>query len=119
MKKQWFAVSALALSLGAMSGMSASRAYAAPLNPASPTLAFQGDRWDEPPREFRDVQRQGFHDGIEAARRDFAEHRHKDANDHEIYRRPPVERGLRDDYRHGFHEGYSRAMHHMREEHHD
>ena len=92
MKKTWFAVSALALSLGATSGGFAARAYAAPANPAA--AGFQEGRWDEPPSEYRDVQRQGFHDGIEAARSDFENRRHKDADDHERYRHPPVERGL-------------------------
>lgn len=117
MKKTWFAVSALALSLGATSGGMAARAYAAPANPAP--AAFQEGRWDEPPSEYRDVQRQGYHEGVEAARRDFESHRNKDADDHQSYRHPPVERGLRDDYRNAFKEGYSRAMHHMKEEHHD
>ena len=119
MKKTWFTVSALALSLGATSGGLAARAYATPLS--SPAAGYQDGqgRWDEPPSEYRDVQRQGFHDGVEAARSDFENHRHKDADDHEMYRHPSVERGLRDDYRNGFKEGYSRAMHHMKDEHHD
>jgi hypothetical protein len=121
MTKTWFAVSALALSLGATTGGIAARAYATPA-PAQPQ--YQGQegqgRWDEPPSEYRDVSRSGFHDGIEAARRDYAERRHKDADDHEMYRHPPVEHSLRDDYRHAFREGYSRAMNHMRaDRHHD
>jgi|SRR5580700_4248981 hypothetical protein len=117
MTKTWFAVSALAVSLGATSGGLAARAYAAPASPA--TAAFQEGRWDEPPSEYRDAQRQGFHDGVEAARHDFETRSHKDADDHERYRHPRVERELRDDYRSGFKEGYSRAMHHMKEERHE
>lgn len=116
MTKTWFAVSALALSLGATTGGIAARAYATP----APAPQYEGQgRWDEPPSEYRDAQRTGFHDGIEAARRDFEGHRHKDADDHEMYRHPPVERSLRDNYRQAFREGYSRAMHHMREERHE
>ena len=118
MKKTWFTVSALALSLGATSGGLAARAYATPASSPAGYQEGQG-RWDEPPSEYRDAQRQGFHDGVEAARRDFENHRHKDADDHEMYRHPRVERELRDDYRNAFKEGYSRALHHMREEHHD
>lgn len=119
MTKTWFAVSALALALGATSGGIAARAYATPAPaPAQPQYDGQG-RWDEPPSEYRDAGRTGFHDGIEAARKDFEGHRHKDADDHEAYRHPPVDRNLRDDYRHAFREGYSRAMQHMREERHE
>jgi hypothetical protein len=117
MTKTWFAVSALALSLGATSGGIAARAYATPA-PSQPQYEGQG-RWDEAPSEYRDAQRTGFHDGIEAARRDFEGHRHKDADDHQMYRHPPVDHRLRDDYRHAFREGYSRAMHHMKDERHD
>jgi len=117
MTKQWFAISALALALGATSGGFAARAYAAPA--ASPSAGFQEGRWDEPPSEYRDVQRQGFHDGMEAARIDFENHRHKDADDHDAYRHPPVDHNQRDDYRNAFKEGYSRAMHHLRDEQHD
>jgi hypothetical protein len=117
MTKTWLAVSALALSLGATSGGIAAKAYAAPA--ASPAPSYQEGRWDEPPSEYRDAQRQGFNDGIEAARRDFETRSHKDADDHDRYRHPSVQREFVDDYRHGFREGYSRAMHHLKEERHD
>jgi hypothetical protein len=117
MTKKWFAISALTLSLGVTSGVLANRASAAPLNPSY--SGYQEGRWDEAPSEYRDAQRQGFRDGVEAARRDFEDRRHKDADDHEMYRHPRVERELRDDYRNAFREGYGRAMRHMREEHHD
>lgn len=117
MTKTWLAISALAVSLGATSGGIAAKAYATPA-PSQP--AYEGqDRWDQPPSEYRDVQRQGFRDGMAAARRDFENHRSRDADDHEMYKHPRVERDLRDDYRAGFKEGYSRAMHHLREERHD
>ena len=119
MTKTWLAVSALAVSLGATSGGIAAKAYATPA--PSPQYEGQG-RWDEPPSEYRDAQRMGFHDGVEAARRDFNEHRHRDADDHASYKHPRVERDLVSDYRNAFREGYSRAMHHMkdeRDEHHD
>lgn len=120
MTKTWFAVSALALSLGATSGGIAAKAYAAPAaSPAAASSQEGQSRWDEPPSEYRDAARQGFHDGIEAARRDFETRSHKDADDHDRYRHPNVEREFVDDYRHAFREGYSRAMHHMKEERHD
>jgi hypothetical protein len=117
MTKTWIAVSALALSLGATSGSIAAKAYAA--SPAAPAASYQEGRWDEPPSEYREAQRQGYSDGIEAARRDFETRSHKDADDHDRYRHPSVEREFVDDYRHAFKEGYSRAMHHLKEERHD
>src|ERR1700676_4121756 len=64
MKKTWFAVSALALSLGATSGGLVAKAYAAPASPAP--AGFQEGRWDEAPSEYREAQRTGFRDGMEA-----------------------------------------------------
>ena len=116
--KRMFAVSVLALGLSAASGSLAASAHASAV-PEQPQYQGQG-RWDEPPSEYRDAQRQGFHDGIEAAHRDFDHHNRKDADDHEEYRHPRVERSLVGDYRDAFREGYRRAMQHMRDdEHHD
>ena len=117
MTKTWFAISALALSLGATSGSIATRAYAAPA--ASPAQYEGQGRWDEPPSEYRDAGRLGFNDGMEAARHDFDTHSHHDADDHDRYKHPRVEREFVDDYRHAFREGYSRATHHLKEERHD
>jgi len=114
MTKTWLAVSALAISLGATSGGLSAKAYATPA-PSQPQYEGQG-RWDEPPSEYRDAERMGFHDGVEAARRDFESRRHRDADDHQAYKHPRVERELVSDYRHAFQEGYSRAMHHMKED---
>ena len=50
------------------------RSVAAPtfLQPAPYAQDRDRDRdWDAPPREFNEVQRRGFHDGIEGARRDY------------------------------------------------
>jgi hypothetical protein len=118
MKVKYFAISALTVALAASAGLMTVKAHAA--TPAQPAAGLYQDRpWDEPPGEFREVQKRGFHEGVEAARRDFEHHSHKDADDHEAYRHPRVERSLRDDYRDGFKRGYDAAMHHMREEHHD
>jgi hypothetical protein len=116
-KTSWLTVSALAVVLGATSGGATAKAYAAPA-PAAAQYQDHG-RWDDAPSEYRDAQRQGFRDGIEAARRDFETHSHKDADDHDRYRHPSVEKEFHDDYRHAFREGYGRAMHHMKEERHD
>ncbi len=110
MTTKWLALSTVAIA--------ASLIISAPstIRAATPQLSVQiGGGWDQPPAEFHDIQRQGFHDGIDAARRDFSNHRHADADDHEQYRHPHVGRGMRDDYREGFRRGYDVAMHHLRD----
>lgn len=114
MKRTLFAVSALAISLGATSGGLVGKAHAS-ASPAQPQYEGQG-RWDEAPSEYRDVQRMGFRDGVEAAREDFDRHRHKDADDHDSYKHPRVERELVNDYRSAFREGYGRAKRHLKDE---
>jgi hypothetical protein len=69
--------------------------------------------WDEAPGEFREAQRKGFHDGIEAARSDFNEHRHPDVERHGSYKHPDVSHADREDYRDGFRRGYDAGMAHM------
>ncbi|WP_158945533.1 hypothetical protein [Granulicella sp. S190] len=69
--------------------------------------------WDAPPGEFRDAQRQGFHDGIEGARKDLENHRHPDVNNRDEYRHPSVPHAERRDYRDGFRRGYDTAMAHL------
>ena len=114
MRKTLFAVSALAISLGATSGGLMARAHAS-ASPAQPQYEGQG-RWDEAPSEYRDAQRMGFRDGVDAAREDFDRHSRKDADDHDRYKHPRVERELVNDYRSAFREGYGRAMRHLRDE---
>ncbi|HWZ50632.1 MAG TPA: hypothetical protein VNW54_04130 [Granulicella sp.] len=69
--------------------------------------------WDTPPQEFRDIQRQGVHDGIEGARRDFDNHRHPDVKNRDEYRHPHVPRSARNDYSEGFERGYEAAIAHL------
>ena len=71
--------------------------------------------WDAPPQEFRDVQRQGFHDGLEAAHNDFDNHYPPNVEARREFRHPPVPHQLQDDYRDGFRRGYDRAFSHFRE----
>ncbi|MGA2808448.1 MAG: hypothetical protein ABSE87_09950 [Terracidiphilus sp.] len=112
MKIKWFALSVLSLSLGA-AYFATGTAHGTPL--PSPAAGYGQDRggWDAPPAEFREAQRQGFHDGIEGARKDFDNHRRPDVNNRDEYRHPRVARDLREDYREGFRQGYDRAMHHL------
>jgi len=69
--------------------------------------------WNMPPQEFRDIQRQGFHDGIEGARRDYDNHRRPDVSNRDEYRHPRVPGSARADYREGFRRGYETAMEHL------
>ena len=101
MKLKWIALSALAFSLALVSP-AMMKAHAAPLGTAAVGAAQDRDGWDRPPEDFRDVQRKGYHDGIEAARHDFEHHHHADADDHDAYRHPHVSRDDRDAYREGF-----------------
>ena len=94
---------------------------AATLQAAPIAGAFQGygqgpgpGGWDQPPGSYQnDVMRQGFHDGIEGARKDVENHRRPDVNNRDEYRHPNVPGPARHDYRRGFRDGYQAAMAHM------
>jgi hypothetical protein len=109
MKHRWVLCSLLALSLG-LPGWFAARAHAAPQGPPA---GYEQGGWDTPPPEFREVQRRGFHDGIEGARKDFDNHRAPNVRNRDEYRHPSVDASLRDDYRDGFRRGYDVAMRHL------
>ncbi len=109
MKLKWIVLSLFAFSLASLAPSKATAA-------AAPIAAVQDDHnhdWDAPPAEFREAQRQGFHDGIEGARKDFENHRPPNVENREEYRHPHVAHDLRDDYRDGFRAGYERAMSHL------
>lgn len=91
-------------------------AFASPIQPQPRIQDYhpgQGGGWDQPPGEFREVQRQGFHDGIDAARHDAHEGRRPDPAQHREFREPMVPQPDRHDYREAFRRGYFMAMHHM------
>jgi hypothetical protein len=117
MKINSFAISILVLSLAAP-GVTVSKAKAA-VPPPSGYIAAPQERggWDVPPYEFREIQRQGYHDGVEGARRDFENHRRPDVNNREEYRHPHVDASARQDYREGFRRGYENAVNHMMNDH--
>lgn len=107
MKTKWAIGSLLTLSLTAPGWM------AAGASSAPPPYGVQEGGWDAPPPEFREVQRKGFHDGIEGARKDFDNHRPPNVQNREEYRHPHVDTAMRDDYRDGFRRGYDVAMRHL------
>jgi hypothetical protein len=110
MKVNRFAIPVLALMLGA-SGAGMAHAYGLPQEPPPPGYGPGG--WDAPPQEFREIQRKGFHDGVEGARKDFDNHRPPSPENRDEYRHPPVPRDARHDYREGFRRGYQAAIQHM------
>jgi Ni/Co efflux regulator RcnB len=123
MKLRWLVLSMFALSLTCLTPSKAS-ATAATATGTAAAIQDHDDRdrdrdrgWDAPPSEFREAQRQGFHDGIEGARKDFDNHRPPNPENRDEFRHPHVARDLRDDYREGFRQGYERAMSHMNSAH--
>lgn len=89
------------------------RAHATPAGQAPADYGQNREGWDAPPREFSDIQRQGFHDGIEGALKDMQNHRQPDPNNRDEYRHPNVPRELRDAYRDGFRHGYDRGVQYL------
>lgn len=69
--------------------------------------------WDQPPPEFKEMERQGFHAGVQAAIKDYDHHRSPEPQRRKEYRHPKVERGFQNDFRHGFVRGYNDAYKHM------
>ncbi len=66
------------------------------------------DHW-APPERFSEMQRRGFQDGIQGARRDFGNHRRPDVANREEYRTPRVPESSWHEYRDGFRRGYEMA----------
>lgn len=118
MKIKWIAPSLLALCVAAPGALKATAHEAQPV-PSAVQYQDQDRDWDRPRDDWQDAQRRGFHEGIEAARRDFADHRHADADDHPQFKHPPVDRDDVRAFRDGFKEGYRRALDHMRSDRHD
>jgi hypothetical protein len=110
MKLKWISYSLLGLAT-AVSGAAGARAWSAA--PAPGMAAYQEGGWEAPPPEFREMQRKGFHDGIEGARKDFDNHRSPNVNNRDEYRHPHVDPAMRDDYREGFRRGYDVAWQHL------
>jgi hypothetical protein len=113
MMRNQLTISALAIALST-SGLAMAQPFAA--TPASQYQDRDHDRdrdWNLPPQEFRDIQRQGYHDGIEGARKDYDNHRRPDVNNRDEYRHPHVPESARADYREGFRRGYDTAWDHM------
>ncbi len=76
---------------------------------------FAQDRedWNRPPDAWNDMQRRGFHDGVEGARKDVGNHRRPDVDNREEYRRPNVPPEMWGAYREGFRRGYDVGLSHL------
>ena len=59
-----------------------------------------------PPPGYTDIAQRGYHDGVQAARRDIATGRAPNVDRHPRFRNPPVPPPAFENYRHGFREGY-------------
>lgn len=81
--------------------------------PAQPGYNQQGPGgWDAPPRGYtRDLQRSGFRDGLEGARKDLENRRRPDVNNRDEFRnyRGPERRA----YRQAFQAGYRAFWNHQ------
>jgi Spy/CpxP family protein refolding chaperone len=116
MMRNQLAISALALALST-SGFATAQPFAATAS-GSQYQDHDHDRdrdrdWNMPPQEFKDIQRQRYHDGIEGARKDYDNHRRPDVNNRDEYRHPHVPESARADYREGFRRGYETAWDHL------
>lgn len=69
--------------------------------------------WLQPPPEFKEMQRKGFHAGVQAAMKDYDKHRDPDLERHKEYVHPKVDRSFVPDYRDGYKRGYNDAYKHM------
>lgn len=115
MKLNRYAIPALALFLGATCLVTA-RSYGVPPGPPTPASAQDRDHdrnWDAPPGELNEIQRRGFHDGLEGAHRDFDNHRRPEVRNRDEYRHPHVPGDQREAYRDGFRRGYEVGVRHL------
>jgi hypothetical protein len=112
MKLKSIGLSMFALSLALIIPNKAN-AIAVPSGAPAAALAQNHDGWDSPPGEYREIQRQGFHDGIEGAHKDFENHRRPDVENRDEYRHPHVSGSAREEYRQGYREGYERGVQHL------
>jgi len=57
-----------------------------------------------------DVQRRGFQEGMEGARKDMDNHRRPNVRNRDEYRHPNIARAFQNEYREAFRRGYERGM---------
>jgi ribosome modulation factor len=93
--------------------LSAPRIHAA-TGAQQPGYYGQDRDWDRPPDAWNDIQRRGFHDGIEGARRDIGNNRQPNVENRDEYRHPDnVPPEMRHAYRDAFRRGYQLGISHF------
>lgn len=110
-------LSAMALTAGLLLSSGAIQAQYHDGPPPPPRGGYfqgPGGGWDAPPNDFQDdLHRQGFHDGIEGARKDFENHRRPNVKNRDEFRHPNVPGPGRRAYRDGFRRGYDVGVQHI------
>jgi hypothetical protein len=74
---------------------------------------YGAEPWAAVPPELQGAERQGFHDGIEGARKDAENHRPPSVENRDEYRHPGVPHRDRGAYRDGFRRGYQIGVDHL------
>lgn len=110
MKIKWALLALLVLALGMWFVSGTHRANAAPAAVLGGQFQLP---WDQPPPEFKEIQRKGFHAGVKAAIKDYDHHRDPDYERHKEYVHPKVDRSMKNDYRDGFRRGYDDTLKHL------
>lgn len=105
------------IALAAALALAAAPSRSAAQTPEAPPHGVTAFPWIQPPPEFKQMQREGFHAGVEAAVNDYDHHRFPDYNRLKKYRHPHVKEAYRADFRQGFRRGYGDAMHHLEKTH--
>lgn len=121
MKRMFSYVSVAALAAATVFAVPSARASASPVAGAlaAPAAPAVQESWAVPPAELQGVEQQGFHDGIEGARKDAQNHRSPNVNNRDEYRHPSVPRHDWRAYRHGFRRGYQVGVEHLMHHDHD
>lgn len=110
MKIKWTLLILLVLAAGTWFVTGTHRADAAPAALIGGQITWP---WDQPPPEFKEAERKGFHAGVKDAIKDYDHHRDPDYERHKEYVHPKVDRSMKNDYREGFRRGYDDAMKHL------
>jgi hypothetical protein len=110
MKRALSCVSIATLAAAVLFTVPAARAWQ---EPPPPPPGYGHEAWAEPPGELQGVEREGFHDGIEGARKDAENHRPPNVNNREEFRHPHYGGADRAAYRRGFRRGYRVGVEHL------
>ena len=100
------------LTIAALAAVTVSGIPPAHAQPQPAPIGY-GQAWSVPPGQLRGVERQGFLDGIEGARKDAQNHRRFDVENRDEYRHPNFRGPDRAAYRRGFRRGYAVGVRHL------